>query len=128
NLYFHLIYRLIHAGFWGPGAFLLVAAAGLAHTFQSAAVDFVRNAFLYIGVGNGSELDLPEDLDGGRRTTVLQRFGARVYRDHVQRQAHLFPRSVTLIRLLLRRGVTDAFLPEYRARHDVGPPSRACLG
>src|SRR2546427_562675 len=51
NLYFHLIYRLIHAGFWGPGAFLLVAAAGLAHTFQSAAIDFVRNAFLYIGVG-----------------------------------------------------------------------------
>src|SRR5207244_2679204 len=58
NLYFHLIYRLIHAGFWGPGAFLLVAAAGLAHTFQSAAIDFVRNAFLYIGVGNGGELDL----------------------------------------------------------------------
>src|SRR6266581_3057179 len=48
NLYVHLIYRLIHSGFWGPGAFLLVAAAGLAHTFQSAAVDFVRNAFLYI--------------------------------------------------------------------------------
>src|SRR5213592_2627111 len=54
SLYFHLIYRLIHAGFWGPGAFLLVAAAGLAHTFQSAAIDFVRNAFLYIGVGNGA--------------------------------------------------------------------------
>src|SRR2546430_13155223 len=53
NLYFHLIYRLIHAGFWGPGAFLLVAAAGLAHTFQSAAIDFVRNAFLYIGVEIG---------------------------------------------------------------------------
>src|SRR5438067_2347931 len=82
NLYFHLIYRLIHAGFWGPGAFLLVAAAGLAHTFQSAAVDFVRNAFLYLGVGNGSELDLPEDLEGGRRGTVLERFGARVYRDY----------------------------------------------
>src|SRR5438132_216213 len=89
NLYFHLIYRLIHAGFWGPGAFLLVAAAGLAHTFQSAAIDFVRNAFLYIGVGNGGELDLPEDLAGGPQTTVLQRFGARVYRDYVQRQSHL---------------------------------------
>src|SRR2546422_3441451 len=99
NLYFHLIYRLIHAGFWGPGAFLLVAAAGLAHTFQSAAIDFVRNAFLYIGVGNGGELDLPEDLAGGPQTTVLQRFGARVYRDYVQRQSHLFPRTVKLIRL-----------------------------
>src|SRR5439155_807338 len=89
NLYFHLIYRLIHAGFWAPGAFLLVAAAGLAHTFQSAAVDFVRNAFLYIGVGNTGELDLPEDLVGGRRPTVLQRFGARVYRDYVERQSQL---------------------------------------
>src|SRR5207247_1374970 len=105
NLYFHLIYRLIHAGFWGPGAFLLVAAAGLAHTFQSAAIDFVRNAFLYIGVGNGGELDLPEDLAGGPQTTVLQRFGARVYRDYVQRQSHLFPRTVKLIRLLRRHGV-----------------------
>src|SRR2546422_6535847 len=119
NLYVHLTYRLIHAGFWGPGAFLLVAAAGLAHTFQSAAVDFVRNAFLYIGVGNGGELDLPEDLDGERRETVLQRFGARAYRDYVQRQSHLFPRSVKLIRLLRSRGITDAFRAEYRARQEV---------
>src|SRR6059058_74264 len=128
NLYFHLIYRLIHSGFWGPGAFLLVAAAGLAHTFQSAAIDFVRNAFLYIGVGNGGELDLPEDLDGDRRATVLQRFGARVYRDYVERQVHLFPRSVKLIRLLRRRGVTDAFRAEYRARQEVVLPLCAWLG
>ncbi len=128
NLYFHLIYRLIHAGFWGPGAFLLVAAAGLAHTFQSAAIDFVRNAFLYIGVGNGGELDLPEDLDGSRRETVLQRFGARVYRDYVQRQSHLFPRSVKLIRLLRSNGITDAFRAEYRARQEVVLPLCAWLG
>src|SRR6266699_3586871 len=128
NLYFHLIYRLIHAGFWGPGAFLLVAAAGLAHTLQSAAVDFVRNAFLYLGVGNGSELDLPEDLEGGRRGTVLERFGARVYRDYVQRQSHLFPRSVKLIRVLRRRGITDAFRAEYRARQEVVLPMCAWLG
>ncbi len=128
NLYFHLIYRLIHAGFWGPGAFLLVAAAGLAHTFQSAAIDFVRNAFLYIGVGNGSELDLPEDLDGSRRETLLERFGARVYRDYVQRQSHLFPRSVKLIRLLRSHGITDAFRAEYRARQEVVLPLCAWLG
>src|SRR6185437_12198472 len=128
NLYFHLIYRLIHAGFWGPGAFLLVAAAGLAHTFQSAAIDFVRNAFLYIGVGTGGELDLPEDVAGAGRGTVLQRFGTRVYRDYVRRQAHLFPRSVKLIRLLRSRGVTDAFRAEYRARQEVVLPLCAWLG
>src|SRR3989449_3775059 len=116
NLYFHLIYRLIHAGWWWPGAFLLVCAAGLAHTFQSAAIDFVRNAFLRIGVGDGGELDLPEDLDAGPRGTLLERFGARVYRDYLQRQAPLFPRSVKLIRLLRRTSVTESFRAEYRAR------------
>src|SRR5206468_393066 len=59
NLYVHLIYRLIASGFWWPGAFFLGMAAGLAHMYQSAAVDFVRNAFLAIGVGDKGELDLP---------------------------------------------------------------------
>src|SRR2546423_289500 len=97
NLYFHLIYRLIHAGYWWPGAFLLVAAAGLAHTFQSAAIDFVRNAFLYVGVGGGGGLDLPEDLDPAPRGSLLERFGARVSPDFGVRQGPLFPRPVKLI-------------------------------
>src|SRR2546423_14314060 len=86
NLYFHLIYRLIHAGYWWPGAFLLVAAAGLAHTFQSAAIDFVRNAFLYVGAGGGGGLDLPEDLDPAPRGSVPARVGARGGRGYVVRQ------------------------------------------
>ena len=133
NLYFHLIYRLIHASYWWPGAFLLVAAAGLAHTYQSAAVDFVRNAFLSIGIGNRGELDLPEDLDSHPSTTLLERFGARVYRDYVLRQSQLFPRSVKLIRLLRRRGgaggsVPEEFRAEYRARQSVVLPLCAWLG
>ena len=126
NLYFHLIYRLIHAGWWS-GA-LLVAAAGLAHTYQSAAVDFVRNAFLYIGVGNGGELDLPEDLAGAAGGSLLERFGARVYRDYVLRQSHLFPRSVKLIRLLRQTSVSEAFRAEYRARQAVVLPLCTWLG
>src|SRR2546430_17505818 len=98
NLYFHLMDRLIASGFWWPGACLLVAAAGLPHTFQSAAIDFVRNAFLYIGVGGRGELDLPEDLDHTTRGSLLERFGARVYRGYVVRQVQLVPRSVKLIR------------------------------
>jgi CDP-alcohol phosphatidyltransferase len=128
NLYFHLIYRLIHSGYWWPGAFLLGAAAGLAHTYQSAAVDFVRNAFLQIGVGSKGELDLPEDVAASRRGTLWQRFGARVYRDYVLRQAQLFPRSVKLIRLLRRYGVTERFRAEYRARQDGVLPLCAWLG
>jgi hypothetical protein len=128
NLYFHLIYRLIHAGWWWPGAALLVAGAGLAHTYQSAAIDFVRNAFLAIGVGAGGELDLPEDLEaapGGRR---LERFGARVYRDYVVRQSQLFPRSVKLVRSLRGLNVPDSFRAEYRARQAVVLPLCAWLG
>lgn len=130
NLYFHLIYRLIHTGYWWPGAFLLVAAAGLAHTYQSAAVDFVRNAFLSIGIGNRGELDLPEDLDQHPPSTLLERFGARVYRDYVLRQSQLFPRSVKLIRLLRRGGgsVPEEFRAEYRARQSVVLPLCAWLG
>ena len=128
NLYVHLIYRLIHAGWWGPGAVLLVAAAGLAHTYQSAAVDFVRNAFLAIGVGSGGELDLPEDLETPRGGTRLERFGARVYRDYVLRQSQLFPRSVKLVRLLRRSSVPDSFRAEYRARQEAVLPLCAWLG
>jgi len=100
NLYVHLAYRLIHAGWWWPGAVLLVALAGLAHAYQSAAVDFVRNAFLYIGVGEKGELDLPENLGSGSQGSMLERFGARVYRDYVLRQSQLFPRSAKLVRRL----------------------------
>ncbi len=128
NLYFHLIYRLIHAGFWWPGAFLLGMAAGLAHTYQAAAVDFVRNAFLSIGVGNKGELDLPEDLERPNGGTLLERFGARVYRDYVLRQAQLFPRTAKLLRLLRRGSVSEAFRAEYRARQEVVLPLCAWLG
>ena len=128
NLYFHLIYRLVHTGYWWPGAFLLVAAAGLAHTFQSAAIDFVRNAYLYIGVGGRGELDLPEDLDPAPRGSWLQRFSARVYRDYVRRQVQLFPRSVKLIRALRQGGVSTPFRMQYRARQDAVLPLCAWLG
>src|SRR2546425_489832 len=118
NLYFHLMYRLIHGGVWWPGAALLVACAGLAHTYQSAAVDFIRNAFLYVGTGKAGELDLPEDVEGRPGGTLLERFGARVYRDYVLRQSQLFPRSVKLLMRPLRQeggAVTEAFRAEYRA-------------
>jgi len=128
NLYFHLIYRLIHAGFWWPGAFLLGMAAGLAHTYQAAAVDFVRNAFLYIGIGNKGELDLPEDVDVAGQGSGFARFGARVYRDYVLRQAQLFPRTAKLVRLLRRGSVSEAFRAEYRARQEVVLPLCAWLG
>src|SRR5437762_4299389 len=130
NLSFHLMYRLIASGFWWPGACLLVAAAGLAHTVQSEAIDFVRNAYLYIGVGGRGELDLPEDLDVAPRGSWLERFGARVYRDYIVRQVQLFPRSVKLIRALRQEGggVSPQFRTQYRVRQDAVLPLCAWLG
>ena len=127
NLYVHLVIRLVHGGAGWPGV-LLVALAGLSHSLQSAAVDFIRNAFLFGGVGNAGELDLPEDLGNDREETVLARFGARVYRDYVLRQVQLFPRSVRLIRFLRQVNVTEAFRVEYRERQRLLLPLCSWLG
>ncbi len=98
NLYLHLVFRLVSAG-WGWEALGLAAAAGLSHSFQSAAVDFIRQAYLYLGTGTGSELDLPETLEPTPRGASLgRRIAAWFYRDYVRRQAWLFPRTAQLVR------------------------------
>jgi hypothetical protein len=113
SLYGHLLARLLHAG-WGSTGVLLVALAGWSHSVQSAAVDFVRNAFLEIVDGSAGELDLPEDAEV--RGHGWRRWGARLYRDYVRRQAFLFPRTVRLIRAV-REGMTPPFVREaYRLR------------
>jgi len=98
NLYLHLAIRLTLAG-WHWHGLLLAAIAGLSHSVQSMAVDFIRSAYLSVGEGSG-QLDLPEDLPAARGGTMLERFGARVYADYVQRQSQLFPRTTDLERLL----------------------------
>lgn len=128
NLYSHLIYRLIRAGSWWPGAVVLVACAGLAHTYQSSAVDFVRNAYLRLGIGSSGELDLPEDLPAHVGGSALERFAGRVYRDYVLRQSQFFPQSMRLVRLLRGSGSTEAFRAEYRSRQGSLLPLCGWLG
>ena len=79
-------------------------------------------------MGDRGELDQPEDLGPAPRGSLLERFGARVYRDYVLRQAQLFPRSVKLIRALRRHDVPPAFRAEYRARQAAVLPLCAWLG
>jgi len=79
NLYFHLIYRLIHAGSGGRARFCSSPPRGSPTPSRAPPWTSCAIAFLYVGVGNGSELDLPEDLGRGRPGTVLQRFGRAVY-------------------------------------------------
>jgi phosphatidylglycerophosphate synthase len=114
NLYVHLLIRVAVAGSaWE--AVLLAALAGLSHSFQSAAVDFMRQAFLYLGVGRGSELDLPETADRTEPRGLGQRIGAALYRDYVRRQAWLFPRTVELVRMA-GRDIAGRFRDDYRGR------------
>jgi len=126
SLYLHLMARLVVAGVGWPGV-LLLAAAGLSHSLQSAAADFVRNAFLFAGLGGG-ELDLPEDLGREPVRSRWARFAARVYRDYVIRQAQLFPRSVRLLRLLRHVPATEALRREYRKRQEPLLPLASWIG
>jgi CDP-alcohol phosphatidyltransferase len=112
NLYLHLMARLILEG-WGWRAVLLVVAAGLSHVFQSAAADFVRHAFLEGAVGEGAELDLPDDSNTRPTGGFWRRVAIRAYRDYVARQAWMLRRSVALIRRIRALGASD----EFRARY-----------
>jgi phosphatidylglycerophosphate synthase len=114
NLYLHLLARLALAGS-GWEALALAAFAGASHSFQSAAVDFMRQAYLYLGVGRGSELDLPETIDGARPRSLAQRIGAALYRDYVRRQAWLFPRTAELVRAA-GGAIAEPFRNDYRSR------------
>lgn len=133
NLYAHLLARLV-AGGAGLGALALVLLAGLSHSFQSAAVDFMRQAYLRLGVGSGSELDLPEALGRRPEPSWARRAAAALYRDYVRRQARLFPTTVALVRAVeagdlaaVRADGTDLGTA-YRARL-AGPVARcAWLG
>jgi phosphatidylglycerophosphate synthase len=92
NLYANLAARLIVFAKWPvAGAIALSLAALLSHSWQAAAVDFIRHAFLAMNYRD-SELELPEDLP---RSDSLPRW---LYAGYVRRQAGMFPRTVALER------------------------------
>jgi hypothetical protein len=126
NLYVHLAIRLSLAG-WHWHAAVLAVAAVLSHSFQSSAVDFVRNAYLWVGEGRG-ELDLPEDLLPVGKGTLLERFGEWVYAGYVRRQLWLFPRTLELVRALRRVEVVESFRAAYRERQQPLLPLCSWLG
>ncbi|HEU4589206.1 MAG TPA: CDP-alcohol phosphatidyltransferase family protein [Gemmatimonadales bacterium] len=127
NLYLHLVFRLVGAG-WGWEALGLAALAGLSHSFQSAAVDFIRQAYLYLGAGTGSELDLPESLGPAPRDISLgRRLGIWFYRDYVRRQAWLFPRTADLVRAA-GRVAPEPLRADYDRRLAAVVPRCALIG
>ncbi len=111
SLYGHILARLIvHGGWPWMAAGGLVLAAVVSHSWQSAAVDFIRHAFLSVvdGDSGGSELELPEDATG-------RALPARLFAAYVRRQAHIFPMSVRLERRRRREGLPDRVRAVYQA-------------
>jgi phosphatidylglycerophosphate synthase len=119
NLYAHLAVRLALFGGWHWSmAIGLAAAALLSHSFQSAAVDFIRHAFLAIGVGRGSELELPGDVPAGMSIS------SRLYDAYVRRQKLMFPQTVKVVRRLRDGTLPAEARAAYRVR--VGPLLAHC--
>lgn len=104
NLYVHVVIRLVHHQGWALwGALGLAVLAGLSHSWQSAAIDCIRHAYLELGSGSGSELELPEDLGvpnaGAQRGAgLLGRIARSSYGAYVRRQLWLCPITVRLVR------------------------------
>jgi phosphatidylglycerophosphate synthase len=110
NLYAHLAVRLALGGWAWPVAIGMAAAALISHAFQSAAVDFIRHAFLAIGVGRGSELELSGDVPVGRS------LAARLYDGYVRQQQMMFPRTARVVRRLREGTLTAEARAAYRVR------------
>jgi hypothetical protein len=113
NLYLHLLVRLARAG-WGWEAAALVAAAAISHSWQSAAVDFVRNAYLSLGLGRTSELDLPGEGSPSAAAPRGRRLLRWLYAGYVRRQARLFPATAALASSLRDRPVPPSLAAAWR--------------
>lgn len=115
SLYGHLAARLYAAG-WGWGGAALAIAALLSHSYQAAAADFIRQAYLHFAVGEGGELDVPEQADIGDGNSFWRRVSSWIYSDYTRRQAWLFPRTTALVRVWSGREVPDSLRHSWAER------------
>jgi phosphatidylglycerophosphate synthase len=114
SLYSHLGARLYVSG-WGWGGVVLALAALFSHTYQAAAADFIRQAYLYFAVGKGSELDVGSEPPAGQGS-FWERVAGWLYGDYVRRQAWLFPRTTALARFLAGRDVPPSIARAWANR------------
>ena len=114
SLYAHLGARLYVSG-WGWGGVVLALAALFSHTYQAAAADFIRQAYLYFAVGKGSELDVGSEPPA-RQGSFWERVAGWLYGDYVRRQSWLFPRTTALARFLAGRDVPPSIARAWANR------------
>ncbi|MDQ3115207.1 MAG: CDP-alcohol phosphatidyltransferase family protein [Verrucomicrobiota bacterium] len=96
SVYAHLCLRYTSGG-GSHFVWLLALAAGASHSMQSAAGDYLRNAYLYFAEGRGrAELDASEalqaDFDRLRwREQPVKKFLHRLYLNYTRQQEWLVP-------------------------------------
>ncbi len=97
SIYAHLSLRFI-AGGGSPWIWMLAFAAGWSHSLQSAAADYVRNAWLYFAEGKTrAELDASGQVrsEFARlrwRNAPREKFLYRLYLNYTRQQEWLLPR------------------------------------
>ncbi len=114
SLYGHLAARL-YAGAWGWRGAALAMAALFSHSYQAAAADFIRQAYLRFAVGKGDELDVAEQAAPGGES-LWERITSWIYGDYTRRQAWLFPRTTALARALSGREVPESLRRSWAER------------
>src|SRR5258708_8732296 len=112
-LYLCLLLRLLAVGAGWPAVALVVVAAA-SHSLQATIVDFIRSAYLWAGLGEGT-VDLPEDVAAPASGRWLARVSGRIYRDYVLRHAFVLPWSARLVQLLRSRALPAAVRGESRS-------------
>ena len=115
SLYGHLGARLYAAG-WGWEGPILALAALLSHSYQAAAADFIRQAYLHFAVGAGGEFDIPEHSSIEDGKSLWSRISSWIYGDYLRRQAWLFPRTTALARSLAGRDVPASLRRSWAER------------
>ena len=115
SLYGHLAARL-YAGHWGWGGVALAMAALFSHAYQAAAADFIRQAYLRFAIGEGDELDVPEQAGVENGDSWWGRISSWIYGDYTRRQALLFPRTTALARAYSGREVPDSLRRSWAER------------
>jgi phosphatidylglycerophosphate synthase len=116
SLYGHLAARLYTTRLGWEGAALAIAAL-FSHSYQAAAADFIRQAYLRFAVGEGDELDVPgESAERVAGASLWQRISSWLYGDYTRRQALLFPRTTALVRAFAGREVPDSLRRSWAER------------
>jgi phosphatidylglycerophosphate synthase len=117
NLGLNILARLVLTAGWSwPAATALVAVAAVSHSTQSAAIDFVRHAYLALAVGRGSELQIDGPTVTPTGGTWAQRLAVRIYQRYSRAQARMFPCTVSLLRAQRAQQLAASVSPLYRAR------------